>query len=96
MIYVNCKLHQRVAARLRPTETIFSWISWPSYGDADYKMCSQWITIDNMLLLRSRLMFFSSAFVALSLNWFAYASIGPVADLHIVNKYISPDGFNRS
>ncbi|KAF8327832.1 laccase [Amanita rubescens] len=41
-------------------------------------------------------MFFSSAFVALSLNWFAYASIGPVADLHIVNEYISPDGFNRS
>ena len=25
----------------------------------------------------------------------ALASIGPVADLHIVNKNISPDGFSR-
>lgn len=24
------------------------------------------------------------------------AAIGPVADLHIVNREISPDGFNRS
>jgi hypothetical protein len=74
----------------------FGGLSWPFYGNARYKMRLQSITTDNMLLLRPRLMFFSSAFVALSLNWFAYASIGPVADLHIVNKYISPDGFNRS
>ena len=25
-----------------------------------------------------------------------YAAIGPTADLHIANKFIQPDGFNRS
>lgn len=38
----------------------------------------------------------SSSFVALSFALLAYASIGPVSDLHIVNKVISPDGFSRS
>ncbi|KAJ3891595.1 Cupredoxin, partial [Lentinula edodes] len=26
----------------------------------------------------------------------ALAAIGPVTDLHVVNKFIQPDGFNRS
>lgn len=26
----------------------------------------------------------------------AYAAIGPVADVHVVNRIIAPDGFNRS
>jgi iron transport multicopper oxidase len=25
-----------------------------------------------------------------------YAAIGPTADLHIANKFVQPDGFNRS
>lgn len=33
---------------------------------------------------------------ALALCSGTYAVIGPSADLHIVNKYIQPDGFNRS
>ncbi|KAM6492606.1 laccase, multicopper oxidase [Amanita muscaria] len=38
----------------------------------------------------------TSAFVSLSLISLVYAAIGPFTDLHIVNKVISPDGFNRS
>ncbi|KAF8707045.1 hypothetical protein AX14_013719 [Amanita brunnescens Koide BX004] len=38
----------------------------------------------------------SSSFVGLSFTLLARASIGPIADLHIVNKIISPDGFSRS
>ena len=35
-----------------------------------------------------------AAFAAL-LPTIAFAAIGPVADLHIVNKQIAPDGFSR-
>ncbi|KAF8631818.1 hypothetical protein AX15_002187 [Amanita polypyramis BW_CC] len=35
-------------------------------------------------------------FVALSLGSLAYAAIGPITNLHVVNRVISPDGFNRS
>ncbi|KIL62858.1 multicopper oxidase [Amanita muscaria Koide BX008] len=37
-----------------------------------------------------------SAFVSSTLFSLAYASIGPVADLYVINKVISPDGFSRS
>jgi len=41
---------------------------------------------------------FSGSFflLASTLISVAFAAIGPVADLKIVNKYISPDGYNRS
>ncbi|KAJ7715400.1 yellow laccase [Mycena metata] len=41
-------------------------------------------------------MILSTAFVFSSLLLGAKAAIGPVADLQIVNKHISPDGFSRS
>ncbi|KAJ6528614.1 laccase [Mycena vulgaris] len=41
-------------------------------------------------------MILSAAFVFLSTLSGAYAAIGPVANLEIVNKHISPDGFPRS
>ncbi|KAJ6475006.1 laccase 2 precursor [Mycena vulgaris] len=41
-------------------------------------------------------MILSAAFVFLSTLSGAYAAIGPVATLEIVNKHISPDGFPRS
>jgi iron transport multicopper oxidase len=37
-----------------------------------------------------------SAASVLALLSGTHAAIGPTADLHIVNKYIQPDGFNRS
>ncbi|KAF9473147.1 laccase [Pholiota conissans] len=37
-----------------------------------------------------------SAIVALSVVVGTYGAIGPTADLHIANKFILPDGFNRS
>lgn len=37
-----------------------------------------------------------SAGLALALSWGTYAAIGPIGDVHIVNKFIQPDGFNRS
>ncbi|KAJ7200541.1 laccase [Mycena pura] len=38
----------------------------------------------------------SAAFILLSTVSATYASIGPIAELEIVNKVISPDGFTRS
>ncbi|PFH45432.1 multicopper oxidase [Amanita thiersii Skay4041] len=38
----------------------------------------------------------TSCFVALSLYTVAYASIGPSSDMYVTNRYIQPDGFNRS
>ncbi|KAM6492586.1 laccase, multicopper oxidase [Amanita muscaria] len=38
----------------------------------------------------------TSTFVSSSLFSLVCAAIGPLTDLHIVNKVISPDGFNRS
>jgi iron transport multicopper oxidase len=35
-------------------------------------------------------------FLALSLLSVTHAAIGPITDLHIVNKNIAPDGFTRS
>lgn len=52
--------------------------------------------IDNLELSVVLSMRVSSSFVALFFTTFAYASIGPVADLHIVNQVISPDGLSRS
>ena len=37
-----------------------------------------------------------TTFVTLSLFIAATAAIGPTSDLEIINKVISPDGFNRS
>lgn len=37
-----------------------------------------------------------SPFVTLSFALLAYASIGPVTDLYVVNKVIAPDGFSRT
>jgi hypothetical protein len=54
------------------------------------------LAMDNLELSVVSSMRVSSPFVALSFTTFAYASIGPVADLHIVNQVISPDGFSRS
>ena len=36
-----------------------------------------------------------SAFITLSLTLGALAAVGPVTDIHIVNKDIAPDGFSR-
>nr|WGJ61553.1 laccase 12 precursor [Cerrena unicolor] len=36
-----------------------------------------------------------SAFIILSLSLVAFAAIGPVADLHIVDASVAPDGFSR-
>ena len=36
-----------------------------------------------------------SAFITLSLTLSAFAAVGPVTDIHIVNKDIAPDGFSR-
>ena len=36
-----------------------------------------------------------SAFITLSLTLGAFAAVGPVTDIHIVNKNIAPDGFSR-
>lgn len=41
-------------------------------------------------------MVLSTSFVSLALALGAFASIGPVADLDIVNLELAPDGFNRS
>ena len=40
-------------------------------------------------------MVLSTSFVSLALALGAFASIGPVADLDIVNLELAPDGFNR-
>ena len=36
-----------------------------------------------------------TSFITLGLAISAYAAIGPVADLHIVNVDVAPDGFTR-
>lgn len=41
-------------------------------------------------------MFSLSAIVGLSFVVGAYSSIGPNANVYVKNKYILPDGFNRS
>lgn len=41
-------------------------------------------------------MFYFSSFLLLGPIAGALAAIGPVTDLHIVNSFIQPDGFNRS
>ncbi|KAK2467180.1 hypothetical protein APHAL10511_000729 [Amanita phalloides] len=41
-------------------------------------------------------MFFLSFLVVFPFNLLVYAAIGPSTDLHIVNKIIAPDGFDRS
>ncbi|KAH7868472.1 laccase 1 [Lentinula edodes] len=41
-------------------------------------------------------MFYFSSFLLLGPIGGALAAIGPVTDLHIVNSFIQPDGFNRS
>ncbi|KAK7450141.1 laccase, multicopper oxidase, benzenediol:oxygen oxidorectuctase [Stygiomarasmius scandens] len=46
-----------------------------------------------MAFFRSLLSF---ATVAVSLSQFAECQVGPIADLHIVNAIVSPDGFSRS
>jgi hypothetical protein len=35
------------------------------------------------------------SYLALGLLGFAYAAVGPVTDLKIVTKIVSPDGFSR-
>lgn len=61
-------------------------------------VCNQSTTLLSFSLSRSAEMVFrlpviSLAILASSLE--AYAGIGPVTDLHIVNKDIAPDGFKR-
>jgi len=46
-----------------------------------------------MAFFRSLLSF---ATVVVSLSQFAECQVGPIADLHIVNAIVSPDGFSRS
>ncbi|KAJ4465397.1 laccase 1 [Lentinula edodes] len=41
-------------------------------------------------------MFYFASFLLLGPIGGAFAAIGPVTDLHIVNSFIQPDGFNRS
>jgi iron transport multicopper oxidase len=40
-------------------------------------------------------MFLLAIISALAVLSGTYAAIGPIADVHIVNKNIQPDGFNR-
>lgn len=46
--------------------------------------------------LFTRDMYLFSTFVVAALFATAHAAIGPIADVHIVNKNIAPDGFTRS